>query len=283
MPPEEVAIIEMRGGEPRVASPDDASCARRRAGAFHTTDFDVDTHWHAHDMHQLLYAFEGSVELESAGRLFVLPAQQAAWIPAGVAHATRIRRVRSGAVFFDPAMVEAPGDRVRILAAAPVIREMIQYAARWPISGPPAADEALAERFFKTLAGLCQAWIAVEAPLCLPTGRDPAIRRVMALTQARLADADLAAICRDAGLSERSLRRRFATEAGMTWRRYLRQARLLRAMVLLGEPGASLPEAAEAVGFSSLSAFAVAFRETTGESPGAYRRRLRAAVAEGAG
>jgi AraC-like DNA-binding protein len=241
---------------------------------------DVDTDWHAHEMHQLLYAVEGSVELESGDRLYLLPAQQAAWIPAGVAHATRIRRVRSGAVFFDPSMVAAPGDRVRILAAAPLIREMIQYSARWPIGAPAGPDEDLAEHFFETLAGLCQAWIADEALLCLPVSRDPVVRRVMALTQADLAAADLGRICREAGLSERSLRRRFPAAAGVTWRRYLHQSRLLRAMALLGEPGVSLPEAADAVGFASLNAFAKAFRQMTGESPGAYRRRLSAAGTE---
>jgi AraC-like DNA-binding protein/mannose-6-phosphate isomerase-like protein (cupin superfamily) len=277
-PPDEVAIIEMRGGAPRVRTNAGAAFpARRRAGAFHTTDIDVDAAWHAHDMHQLLYAFEGSVELESSGRLYLLPAQQAAWIPAGVVHATRIRRVRSGAVFFEPDMVAQPGERVRILAAAPVIREMILYAERWPIGGPASVDEPLAERFFETLAGLAQTWIGLESPLCLPTGRDPVVRKVMALTQAALAGADLASICRSAGISERSLRRRFSADAGVTWRQYLRQSRLLHAMVMLGEPDADIAATAEAVGFGSLSAFAKAFREVSGETPGVFRRRLSAA------
>jgi len=280
-PPGEVAIVEMRDGEPRISPSDPGPAAvRRRAGAYHTVEVEVDTLWHAHEMHQLLYAFDGSVEVESGERLYFLPAQQAAWIPAGVAHVTRIRRVRSGAVFFEPSTVAEPGDRVRILATAPVIREMIQYAERWPIGAPPGPDEALAERFFETLAGLCRDWIGAEAALCLPTSRDPLIRKVMALTQADLATADLARICRAAGLSERSLRRRFPAQAGMTWRRYLHRSRLLRAMALLSEPRADLAGVAEAVGFASLSAFAKAFREISGESPGAYRRRLNAAEAE---
>jgi AraC-like DNA-binding protein len=272
-------IVERRDGPPRGLHDAPPAAERaRRAGAYNTIDVDVDTPRHAHAMHQLLFAFEGSVELESGGRLHLLPAQQAAWIPAGVAHVTRIRRVRSGAVFFAPDMVAEPGDRVRILAAAPVIREMVQYAGRWPIGEARGADEARAEAFFQTLADLCQEWIAAEAPLSLPVSDDPALRRAMHYAQANLAAAEIAAACRAAGLSERSLRRRFEAETGMSWRRYLQQARLVRAMALLSEPRASLAETADEVGFASLSAFSKAFREASGQTPAAWRRRTRAAV-----
>jgi hypothetical protein len=65
------------------------------------------------------------------------------WIPAGLAHSTTLKRVRTVSVFFDPAMVRGADDRARILAAAPVIREMIVYGVRWPIHRPasdPVAD-----------------------------------------------------------------------------------------------------------------------------------------------
>ena len=58
--------------------------------------------WHTHDLHQLLYAFEGIVEVETDGSHHLLPPQQAAWIPAGLPHQTTLRRVRSVAVFFQP-------------------------------------------------------------------------------------------------------------------------------------------------------------------------------------
>jgi len=57
-------------------------------------------------------------------------------------HSTTLERVRSIAVFFDPAMIDG-GDRVRILAATNVLREMIVYAGRWPIDRP--ASDPVAE------------------------------------------------------------------------------------------------------------------------------------------
>ena len=36
---------------------------RPAAGAIVQDEYDVDSHWHTHDMHQLQYAFEGSIEV----------------------------------------------------------------------------------------------------------------------------------------------------------------------------------------------------------------------------
>src|SRR5438034_130536 len=80
-------------------------------------------------------------------------------------------------------------------------------------------------------------WLAHEAPLCLPTSNAPVIRAVMDYTNAHLADVTVAAACADVGISERSLRRQFGAATGMTWRQYVLQSRLLRAMALLTEPG----------------------------------------------
>ena len=65
---------------------------------------------------------------ETAGSHHLLPPQQAAWIPAGLAHQTTLRQVRSVAVFFEPSMVTDRDDRVRVLAAGAPVREMIVYA-----------------------------------------------------------------------------------------------------------------------------------------------------------
>jgi transcriptional regulator GlxA family with amidase domain len=69
------------------------------------------------------------------------------------------------------------------------------------------------------------------------------------------------------------VRRAFPTATGMTWRQYLFESRLLRAMALLAEPDPSVLDVATAVGFEG-SSFARAFARHTGETPSAYRRRV---------
>jgi AraC-like DNA-binding protein/quercetin dioxygenase-like cupin family protein len=244
-----------------------------RAGTYVYEDGDLVSGWHAHDLHQIEYAFKGIAEVETADAHYLLPPQQAVWIPAGLSHHTTLKRVHSIAVFFDPAMIGGAGGRVRILAATDVLREMIVYAQRWPIDRP--ASDAVADAYFAALALLVAEWLEHEAPLRLPTSSDPVVQEAMRFTNAHLADVTLASMCDAVGASERSLRRQFGAATGMTWRAYLLQARLLRAMALLTEPGRTVIGVATEVGFDSVSAFTRAFVRLAGETPTAYRRRSR--------
>jgi transcriptional regulator GlxA family with amidase domain len=149
---------------------------------------------------------------------------------------------------------------------------MLTYAARWPIDRTGRA--IVADSFFETLALLARDWLDRAEPLCLPTSTDPLVRAVMDHTQDHLADIRVADLCRAVGVSQRTLRRRFADTVGMTWREYLLQSRLLRAMALLGESDRGVVDVANQVGFDSVSAFSRAFRGLNGETPAAYRRRV---------
>ena len=117
-------------------------------------------------------------------------------------------------------------------------------------------------------------WLDHETPLCLPTSSDPLIAAVMAYTGEHLDHVNLHDVCRDVGVSERTLRRQFSAATGMTWRQYLLERRLLRTMATLAQPGPTVLEVATAVGFDSVSAFTRAFRRYAGETPTAYRSRV---------
>jgi len=255
-----LGMVDMRQGTPV------------RAGTYRYDGEDVVTGWHTHDLHQIEYAFQGVVEVETAAGHFLLPPQQAVWLPSGLAHRTTLRRVRTVSVFFDPEMVRGAGDRARILAAAPVIREMIVYAARWPISRP--ASDPTADAFFEALAVLVLDWLDRETPLCLPTSTEPIVAAAMAYTNTHLDGVTAAEVSRAAGVSERTLRRAFPAATGMTWQRYVLASRLVRAMGLLAEPGPTVLDISTRVGFGSLSAFTRAFTAFVGDTPTGYRRRL---------
>jgi AraC-like DNA-binding protein len=249
-----------------------------RAGTFAYEGDDVVTGWHSHDQHQIEYAFQGVAEVETMAAHYLLPPQQAVWIPAGLAHNTTLRRVRSVSVFLDPEMLPSVDDRARILAAAPVVREMILYAVRWPI-GRPASDPG-ADAFFEALAHLTRDWLDRETPLSLPTSNDPVVTAVMAYTNAHLDQIAEHDVCRAVGVSERTLRRKFSAATGMPWRRYLLESRLLRAMAALAEPEPTVMDVATSVGFESVSAFTRAFGRYCAETPTAYRRRVTASLSE---
>lgn len=237
------------------------------------------TGWHSHDMHQIEYAVGGVVEVETADAHYLLPPQQAAWIPAGLAHqATMNPAVRTVSVMFGPDLVRRAGDRARILAVSPLVREMMIYAVRWPI-GRPEGDE-VSDGFFRTLGHLVSEALDHEAPLRLPTSADPVLRAAMAYTKDHLGSVTAAEVSRAAAVSERTLRRQFRSVVGVSWRQYLLQARLLRAMALLASPGQTVRDVSTAVGFDSASSFARAFAEYCGETPSSYRQRVDAGTAD---
>jgi len=241
---------------------------RQAAGAVVQDDLDYDSGWHRHDMHQVQYAFEGAIEVESDTARYLMPRQLAAWIPAGVPHRTSVHRVRSGSIMLSPHMMQPAGDRVRIIEVSPLMREMILGAMRWPLDRP--LDEAGAA-YFTAFGLLCREWIGHEASLWLPTAEDAKLRAAMDHTRAHVVEADMASACRAAGLSERSLRRRFKQGLGMTWEAYRRRARLLAAVPLLSDGRRPIGAVAAEVGFESQSAFAKAFRSFTGKTPLAFR------------
>ena len=253
-----------------VAFVDLRASADIRAGTYPWNGPDVVTGWHRHPYHQIEYAMSGVAEVETATGRYLLPPQQAIWIPAGLAHNTTLRRVRSVSVFFDPTMVPGDPERARVLAAAPVVREMISYGVRWSIARP-VNDDPDADDFFVVLGRLVTDWLRDEVPLCLPTSADPLITAVMRHTDDNLATVTIGSICRAVGVSERTLRRRFAVDTGMTWQDYRLQSRLLRAMSMLSAGEATVLGVAAVVGFESPSGFARAFRKLTGSSPSAYR------------
>jgi AraC-like DNA-binding protein len=249
------------------------SGSRQSAGSYAYEGDELITTWHAHDLHQLEYAFHGTVEVETATAHFLLPPQQAAWIPSGVEHRTTIRTtVRTISVFFESELVPDPGRRVRILAVPPVLREMMIYSSRWPIgrSSPP---DSVADAYFSALGRLVSEALDSEAPLFLPRSSDPVLGAALAWTRENLHTARMGEVANHVGLSERSLRRRFEAGLGMSWRDYVIQARLLRAMALLAEPGPSVLHVANVVGFESLSSFNRAFRVRTGVTPSVYRKQ----------
>ena len=86
-------------------------------------------------------------------------------------------------------------------------------------------------------------------------------------------------VCREVGASERTLRRAFLADVGMTWREYLHCSRLLRAVALLSAGNQTLLNVAHAVGFESASTFTRAFTRYTGQTPSAYRQQVRSVPA----
>ncbi|MDC0707184.1 helix-turn-helix transcriptional regulator [Stigmatella sp. ncwal1] len=233
------------------------------------------TGWHAHRRHQLLYAAQGALHLEVDRAQWLLPPQRAAWLRGGTPHRVRSNHpVRLCTVYLEPSLVPMPPqEECCVFLLPPLAREMLVYSARW---GPERApDDAVAESFFQTLAHLLAEWSSQGQRWRLPRARTPELEKAMAYTLAHLeGPLSFEGAARAAGLSGRTLARRFDAEAQTTWRRFLHDARMLRAMELLAQNGARVTQTAHDVGFESLAAFTHAFHAFSGERPRDFRQRV---------
>lgn len=232
--------------------------------------------WHVHRKHQLLYSARGALLLEVDRAQWLLPPQRAAWLRAGTRHRVRLAQpVSLRTVYLEPRRVRAPPEgECRVFMLGPLAREMLLYAPRW---GPERAPkDPVADSFFDTLTRLLPEWTEDARDWRLPRARTSELERAMAFTLERLGEPlTLEQVARAAGLSSRTLARRFEQEAQTTWRRFQHDARMLRAMELLAEDGARVTQTAYAVGFESLAAFTHAFHSFTGERPRDFRLRQR--------
>jgi AraC-like DNA-binding protein len=230
--------------------------------------------WHAHAKHQLLYAAKGAMRLAVAGERWLLPPQRGAWIRAGTRHRVESAEAISlRTVYLSPDLTAGPDAPIAVFDVTPLAREMIVHAMRW---GPgDAARDALARAYFTALAGLAVEWAATPKRYSLPAPRTAELARAVEWALAHLDDdASLEGAAAAAHVSPRTLSRRFEAEARMSWRQFLHDARMLRAMEALAVAGASATRVALEVGFRSQAAFTRAFTAFTGETPSAYRKRF---------
>ena len=236
----------------------------------------------AFDRDYLLYASEGAIRLGAGAREWLLPPAFAAWIPAGTPIAFDLPHpVVTCSVLFAPgfcaAVRPAPPDRPVVFAMSPLAREMVRHARRWgpdARDGPDGPDGDDARTFFRALAGVAAELAATPADVWRPASEDPSLARALRYTEDHMGRAvTLGEVAAYAGLSERTLLRRYTRAFGLTWAQSLRRARMIAATERLATTGDPVTAIAFDVGYASLSAFNAAFRRFAGTTPGAVRRR----------
>lgn len=129
-------------------------------------------------------------------------------------------------------------------------------------------------------AQLCATHLLAADPQRLPPilpGRrnhaDTAVLAVQDHIEARYAEAlTIADLARHAGLTERTLKRRFMQATGLAPNQYLQQVRIDKAKKLLIATDMAVKEAAYAVGYDNVSFFVRLFKTSVGVTPGVWRQ-----------
>jgi len=173
----------------------------------------------------------------------------------------------------------SPGDLLERTAHPDPVTSRLLISAADVLDGSEALDvlfrqqltELLATRLLAAHAGLPATFQPVVGGLS-PTVLRRAIERLRSDSDA---DVSLGALATDAGLSRFHFCRAFKESTGLSPHAWLRQYRLEQAMTMLRNSDESVVSISAALGYSSQTAFAAAFRKLTGETPSNWRRRAR--------
>jgi AraC-like DNA-binding protein len=226
----------------------------------------------SHARGHLVYAARGILSVHTERGTSVVPADRAAWTPAGFTHRHRAHGDTDMRIVFLPASLARllPGHPA-VFTASGLAREVL-LALTGPRGYDQAAggyDRAALARLHRVLADELRE--ADEQPLQLPEPRDDRLKAI-----ARILDEDpgdntpLAELGRASGASPRTLSRLFRDELGLTFYEWRTQLRVYHALVLLSD-GHDTTYAAHACGWANPSSFIAAFTSIVGTTPGRYR------------
>lgn len=211
--------------------------------------------WPVSPWPKLVYTAEGTLQVESRNRLWVLPPNRALWVPPGESHAAAtLGKCRVRTLYFSPEMeVRRIEGAVEVSA---LLRELVIESCR---RGPLVRGNLP----FEAMATLLQT--ELESAPSIPTGIVlPHSEWLREWTSRFLADpSEMPASL----WSRRTLERHLLKETGMTAGQWCQQARAVIGLRALST-GATVQEAAMEAGFATSSGFVHSFRNRFGTTPG---------------
>lgn len=221
---------------------------------------------HFHDWHQLLYACEGVMRVQTERGVWVVPPSRAVWIPATTVHlVTPIRRVSLRNIYLDPAAFDQMLEACCVVDVPALLRELVLRVCTLPEN---YREQGADSRLVHVLVDQLQS--VEQAAFHLPRPSDPRLQKVCDALLADPADArSLDDWASTLACSSRTLLRLFQRQTGQSFGQWRQQARLLAALVLLAE-GRSVVEVSLSLGYDSQSAFIAMFRRATGTTPAQY-------------
>lgn len=221
---------------------------------------------HHHSCGQLIGAIRGLLTVDGGDCRWVVPATHAVWIPPGVPHGLRSHGPYSGwSVYVSAKACGELPDKPSVLSMTNLLREAITRAAAWQGVELTASQKRLAGVILDEIGSL------PRVNLGLPMPQDS---RLLRIAQALSANPDdgrrLEEWAAWAGMSSRTLTRRFRAETGFSFNEWRQRIRLLRALELLAA-GKPVTAIALDLGYDNVSAFIALFRRMFGTTPGRYK------------
>ncbi|TDQ84306.1 AraC-like DNA-binding protein [Dongia mobilis] len=227
-------------------------------------DHEIGSHSHARG--QLLHGVSGVMTVVTEHGTWIVPPDQAVWIPPGIIHSVRaIGPVAMRSVYVTPDRLSGFHDKCQVLAMSPLMRALVNAAVDMPVEYDIAGRDGLAADLL-----LMELRALPTLPLSLPLPRDTRlVKRCRRFLQAPRADVKLDHWAADLAMSRRTLTRHFKLECGMSLAAWARRACLFAALPRLAG-GEKVTAIALDLGYDSPAAFTTMFRRTLGFPPSRY-------------
>lgn len=225
-----------------------------------------ETSRHHHIRGQLLGAEHGLLTIDAENYRWVVPATHAVWIPPNVPHGLLSHGPYSGwSVYISAAACGELPDKPAVLSVTNLLREAITRAASWKNAELNAPQKRLSGVILDEIETL------PKVNLGLPMPQDIRLLRVaQALSDNPDDGRRLEEWAYWAGVSSRTLTRRFSAETGFSFNEWRQRIRLLKALELLAT-GKQVTTVALELGYDNVSAFIALFRRMFGTTPARFK------------
>lgn len=220
---------------------------------------------HHHARGQLIGSKRGLLTVDAGNHRWVVPATHAVWIPPTVPHGLCSHGPYSGwSVYVAASACTELPDKPSVLSVTGLLREALTRAASWNEAVLNASQERLVSVILDEIGSLNQ------VDLSLPMPQDARLLKIAKALSDRPDDGrKMEEWAVWAGISARTLARRFNAETGFSFNEWRQRVRLLRALELLAT-GRSVKAIALDLGYDNVSAFIALFRRVFGTTPGRY-------------
>jgi AraC-like DNA-binding protein len=223
---------------------------------------------HSHARGQLIGCERGVITVGTELGTWVVPARHAIWLPPHHAHSGRTHgRFTGWSLYVAKPACAALHAQACTVPVSPLLREAALRSAEWGLGELDPPSLHIAHVIVDEIAR------SRPQPLGLAMPRDERLVKVARALLEHPADhRGLDGWARWAGVSSRTLGRRFVAETSLTFTEWVQRARLLRALEMLA---AEVPVTTVAIelGYLSVSAFIALFKRTLGVTPSAYFAR----------
>ncbi len=229
------------------------------------------TQRHDHSRGQLLGTLQGLISIEAESCQWVVPATHAVWIPPNVKHSLlgSHGRFEGWSIYIQKnACIELPV-KPCILELSGLLREAITRTMSWHNSELEPEQQRLIAVILDEIRTMPQ----IE--LALPMPKDMRLLKIaLALSDNPSDDRNINDWGVWAGISRRSLTRRFTNETGFNFTQWRQKLRMLKALELLAA-GKTITEISLYLGYDNISGFIAIFRRNFGVTPGNYQKAMK--------